>query len=199
YGTNGRAIARRVADELGWHYYDAELIQLAAKKLDRTVDEVEPYDDQEVIRTNSHGGRYVGGAFPYYFSDRKKKAELFAAERQIIGEIAAGEEDAVIVGRAADYILTRAGHPDLFRVLISASYENRYLNVVEEFGIPKGSTAREEIKLIDKARYQYYEAITGQDFNCPKYRDVVINNEWHDDDYTVRMILLLVGQRFPEN
>ncbi len=194
FGSLGRPIAKEVAKQLGYRFYDPDLLELAAKKLNRSVTELEAYDDQTVIHTNTKGTQYVGMAFPFGLGDRHKAMELFAVQEDLIKEIAESE-DAVIVGRAADYILSMEGKPDILRIHITGSYEKRYKNSVEELGLT-AAAARDQIKTIDKARNNFYKTVTNEDFDSTMYRDVIINTDYFSKEYVIEMICNMAHHRF---
>ena len=52
FGSLGRPIAKEVAERLGYNFYDPQLIELAAKRLNKDVVDLEAYDGQTVIHTN---------------------------------------------------------------------------------------------------------------------------------------------------
>ena len=194
FGSLGRPIAKEVAERLNFKFYDPQLIEMAAKKLNKSVTELEAYDDQTVIHTNMKGGQYVGMAFPFGMGDRHKAMELFAVQEDLIKEIAE-TEDAVIVGRAADYILSMEGKEELLRIHIVGSYEKRYKNATEELGLT-AAAARDNIRTIDKARENFYETVTKQKFSSPMYLDVIINTDNFSKDYVTDMICNMAEHRF---
>lgn len=197
FGSLGRPIAKAVAERMGYRFYDPELIELAAQKLGRNVRDLEAYDDQTVIHTNMKGSQYVGMAFPFGFGEKRKAMELFDAEAELIKQIA-DTEDAVIVGRAADYILSMEGKEDLLRVHITGTYEHRYRNAVEELDLTEAA-AREHIRIIDKARSNFYETITKQPFDSPMYRDVIVNTDHFTQEYVVELLCDLAAHRFTKD
>lgn len=186
FGSLGRPIAKKVAAALGFKLYDPELIEMAAKKMNKDVEDLLAYDDQKVIKLKIYGSKYAGMATPLGFGDKIKQRKVFEAEKEIIREIAE-KEDAVIVGRAADYILSKDGKQNVLRIHITGSYEKRYKNSITELNLSEVE-AKEHINIIDKARKDFYKDITGEDFNSPTYRDVVINTDHFSQEYIVNMI-----------
>ena len=97
YGSGGRAIGRKLADKLGIHCYDAELIQKIVEKSGYPADYVkEKGEDAE------------GGGLSMFLVDRRlgptHQDTLWKIQSQVISELA-DKESCVIVGRCADYIL----------------------------------------------------------------------------------------------
>ena len=102
YGSNGRRIARALADRMGVHFYDKELIRLASERSDIPYEELQKVDEQR-----ANPWRYpvdekiqMENRFRFY----PMNDMLFDTEKKIIEELAA-REDCVIVGRCANRIL----------------------------------------------------------------------------------------------
>lgn len=194
FGSMGRPIARLVAKKLGYALYDPQLIEEAAKRLDANIEELLTYDDQNAINPRILGSRYCGMAYPLGIGDKLKQRRLFEAQKEIIEEISK-TQNAVIVGRAADYILTKADKENLLRIHISAAYEYRLKESIEELNLSENE-AKEHIKIIDKAREDFYKDITGEDFNSSAYRDVIINSGYFTKEYVADMICNIAKQKF---
>lgn len=194
FGSLGRPIAQKVAEKLGYKLYDPQLIELAAKKINKEVEDLLAYDDQKVIRLKIYGSKYAGMATPLGFGDKIKQHKVFEAQKEIIKQIAASE-DAVIVGRAADYILSKEGKQDVLKIHITGSYEKRYLNSIEELKLSE-IEAREHIKIIDKAREDFYREFTGVPFNSSTYRDVIISTDHFSQEYIVNLICDMAKTKF---
>ncbi len=195
YGSMGHPIAEKLADRLGYDYYDHDLLTLAANKMNEDAEKLEAYDDKKVIHTNSKGAQYVGMAFPFGLSDHYKSMELFRVQEELIKEIAASGKDVLIVGRCADYILTKEGYTDIVRFHITSSYTTRCKNATEFLGFPE-IDVKERIRTIDKARDKFYQEVTGVDINCPKYRDFQINTDFCTQDECVDYMCGLIDLRF---
>lgn len=194
FGSLGRPIAEKVAEKLNYQLYDPQLIEMAASKLNKDVEDLLAYDDQKVIKLNIYGSKYCGMAYPLGFGDYIKQRKLFEIQSEIIKDIAT-KENAVIVGRAADYVLTKAGKKDILRIHITGSYEHRYQNSIKELELSEVE-AKEHIRIIDKAREEFYKQITGESFESTTFRDVVINTDLLSMDYIVDMICDMAQFKF---
>ena len=195
FGSLGRPIAKKVAERLGFHLYDPQLIQLTAKKMNKDVEELLAYDDQKVI-SPLYGSRFGSMANPLGFGDAIRQKKIFLVQKEIIKEIA-DTENAVIVGRAADYVLSGTGKKKLLRVHITGSYEHRYENSIRELHLSEAE-AREHIRIIDKAREDFYKKITGETFDSAAYRDIIINTDRYSEDEIVDFICEMAMKKFAE-
>ena len=149
YGSGGRAIGRKLADKLGIHCYDAELIQKIVEKSGYPADYVkEKGEDAE------------GGGLSMFLVDRRlgptHQDTLWKIQSQVISELA-DKESCVIVGRCADYILQARAH--CLTVFIDAAFDKRVKRIINEYGEPE-EKAYKRLKDRDKRRMAYYNYYT---------------------------------------
>ena len=115
YGSGGREIGRKLAEKLGIHCYDAELIQRIVEKSGYPADFVK-----------EKGEDAVGGGISMLLVDRRlgptHQDTLWKVQSQVISELA-DKESCVIVGRCADYILQ--ARSDCLTVFIHAAFDKR--------------------------------------------------------------------------
>ena len=102
FGSGGREVGKRLADELGFAYYDKTIITEIAKKSDFSEKFVETILENGTMQRN-----YL--TFGHTFSDYPCPSagiteKILAAQREVIEKLA--ETDCVIVGRCADLILS---------------------------------------------------------------------------------------------
>ena len=97
YGSGGRMVGRKLAEKLGIHCYDADLIQRIVDKSGYPADVVK-----------EEGESAAAGVFSTFLADRTRgmtsQDNLWNVQCQVIAELA-DQESCVIVGRCADYIL----------------------------------------------------------------------------------------------
>lgn len=158
HGTNGKEIAKEVANCLGINFYDKEEIKNFAIKnnLIDNINEKDLYDN-------------------FLSLDANKDAII--NQSKIIKEIAK-QEDAVIVGRAADYILK--DNPNLVKVFLYAPIEYR-INKIKEIYKDNEKDAKKYILTSDKSRKSYYEVITNQSWGDKSNYDLCLNCEIGND------------------
>lgn len=150
FGSGGRTIGKRVAEELGIHCYDKELIEKLAEKTgfsERYIEERGEYAPTSHPFSYAFVGRNIDGmsVSDYLWNEQRKK----------ILEIA-NQEPCVIVGSCADYILRE--REDVLNVFVHAPKEIRAKRIVEVYG--ETSVAPEKrLRDKDKKRainYRYY-------------------------------------------
>ena len=149
YGSGGRMIGRKLAEKLGIHCYDADLIQRIVDKSGYSADYVK-----------EEGESAAGGVFSTFLADRTRgltaQDNLWNVQCQVIAELA-DKESCVIVGRCADYILR--ARADCLTVFIHADRDTRDERIAGEYGVPEDSVVRRR-KEKDKRRAAYYQFYT---------------------------------------
>ena len=150
FGSGGRTIGKKLAEDLGIPCYDKEIIEKIADttKLDkRFIEEQGEYAPSRNAFAYAFVGRNVGGMS---LSDY-----LWSKQREKILEIAE-KESCVIVGRCADYILR--DRDDVLNVFIHASEEFKEKRIVEVYG-ETDKSPKKRLSEKDKKRsvnYSYY-------------------------------------------
>ena len=105
YGSGGRKMGRLLAKELGYEYYDREILRIASdesgisEELFSQVDEVKRVPLLRIAREV-----YTGEVIPPDSDDFISNENLFRYQAKIIRELAA-TRNCVIVGRCANFIL----------------------------------------------------------------------------------------------
>lgn len=102
FGSGGREVGKRLADELGFDYYDREIIDAVATKSSFDASYVEDMLEKGLPRTFPFS---FGRTFSYPDSQQQNFTKILLAQQQFITETAKEGRDFVIVGRSADVIL----------------------------------------------------------------------------------------------
>ena len=98
--------------------------------------------------------------------------QAIVAQEQIIRKIA-DSGSCVIVGRAADYVLS--DYPDVVRIFIYAPKEYRVKKIMEMYGDTE-EAGRKSIARSDAARSAYYNSISGGEWGNPHGYHLCINS-----------------------
>ena len=181
YGSGGRAIGQKLAEQLEIPFYDNELITLAAKASGFGEDlfkNAEQSGAGSLLYSMSVYGT-MGGFFDLPISDK-----VFLAQSEVIRNVAQ-EGPCVIVGRCADYVLK--GKVDAINVFIHSDMEHRVKRVIEEYGRP-AEKAQEAIAKTDKRRATYYNYYSGMKFGQAVNYHLSIHSDAIGIDATVELI-----------
>lgn len=165
FGSAGGTIGKRVAERLGFEYYDKDLIFKTAAKANLTPDEAIKLDE-----TLSHGFGFGQSLFNLYSSPLDEK--LYETQKKVIREFAE-KGNCVIVGRNANAIL--AEFDATLHVFISANpnWRVKYLKADKMKDIPEDKIMA-HLQKIDKARQKYCSYFTNTEFGVAKYYDVCL-------------------------
>lgn len=148
FGSGGRAIGRKLAEELGIPCYDAELIQQLAR---------ESGFSEDYIRD---AGEYAPGGYLSLLSNRAfaltNEDVLWELQYKVITDLAE-KGPCVIVGRCADYILRDTA--DCLKVFIHADMDLRAKRIVEVYG-EREQSPEQRLKDKDKRRAAYHRFYT---------------------------------------
>jgi len=125
FGSGGRELGKRLADALGYDYYDREIITRIAEKHDLNEDYVENILESGVWHSYPIT---VGHTFTRVHSVSEVSSHLLKEKQRVIEEIAHMGRDCIIVGRNAD-ILLEEYHP--FKVFVCADMDAKVKRCVE--------------------------------------------------------------------
>lgn len=157
FGSGGREIGKKLAEDLGIPFYDHELILMASKESGLRPELFEQADEKtsgSMLQALAMGFSLNGAIYQPndYFTD----ATLFQLQTDVIRQVAA-EGSCVIVGRCADYILKE--EPGLTSVFIHAEEECRKKRIMKDNPMSEKEAA-DIIKKTDKRRANYYSYYT---------------------------------------
>ncbi len=186
FGSGGRTIGKRLADDLGMEFYDKELINLASQESGISGDFFEKADEKH---SGTILGAFIGGfSFNnsgfYQSNDFLSGESLFKIQSDVIRKIAS-EKSCVIVGRCADYILRK--DPACIRIFISANERDRIKRIMGYTGASE-SEAKQKMQRADKMRAGYYNYYTDKVWGAAASYDLCINSSIYGEETTLEII-----------
>ena len=140
FGSGGRTIAKKLADKLGYAYYDYEIVQQIAQESGFAKEYIEE-NGEDASSTSTFG--FIWNNYGYNLSD-----ELYIAQRNVICELA-DKGNCVIVGRCSDYILR--DRKDVLNVFIHADFEyrkNRVVSVYDKMNLRQTNESKIRINVV---------------------------------------------------
>ena len=185
YGSGGREIGEKLAKELGFSFYDKDLLKIVAEKSGIQEQILQKAD--ETASNPLFAPYYPPSIDPGSLNDR-----VFKMQADLIKEKAA-TENCVIVGRCANYVLE--DHDNVVRVFIYADIEKRINRVMSRHGIVDRDVAVKLIKKIDKQRRAYYQFYSEMKWGRIEGQDLMINSGLLGIDGTVAMLKAVVEQK----
>ena len=187
FGSLGRPIARRLAELLGVEYYDRDIVEEAAKKLNLPVSVISEEEEKKA-------SGFFGMMFPLGHDTQEHQKAVFNAQADFIRK-AAAKESCIIVGRCADYLLQ--DEPDAMHVYIYAPYADRLANCVGPLHMDKAE-AKKMIAGVDKARSAYHRYWAGYDANDPDHVHIIINSALLEVEGTAQALAAVARVRFSD-
>ncbi len=186
FGSGGRSIGREIAKELGFAYYDSELVERVAKETG--------FDPSYI----ADAGEYAPGKsmLSYAFSSAPHGAGtsmsasdyLWAAQSKIIMELAE-KGNCVIVGRCADYILRE--REDCLNIFIHASKKYRAKRIVELYG-ETDKTPEKRLDEKDGKRKVNYKYFTGREWGIAENYHISLDSGVIGHDECVEIVCDLI-------
>ena len=173
FGSGGREVGKRLADELGIAYYDREIVETIAERcsLDKT------YVAHALERSVSH-------TFPLHFGHTFShltapvmtggSMNLLAEQTKLIKELAA-KGDCVIVGRAADVVLADLSPFNLF---VYADMKYKVERCMARAADGEKLSARETEKMIrkiDSERRKLHSIISDVEWGNKEHYHLCVN------------------------
>lgn len=195
YGSGGRRMGKLLAEELGYEFYDREIMRMASdesgisEELFRKMDETARLPLFRIAKDV-----YTGEVIPPDSDDFISNENLFRYQAKIIRELAA-TQNCVIVGRCANYILR--GRDNVCNIFVTAPVVDCLRRVMEVDGI-NIEEAEKKIKKIDKRRADYYKYFTGRQWYDAALYDLCLNTGHMTDQQCVEVVRAYIKARYEE-
>ena len=165
FGSGGRTIGKKVAEELKIPCYDSELLQKIADKTG--------FNEEYIKDAGEYAsGGFLSAAFSHRTAVPTNADYLWKIQYDLITELAK-KEPCVIVGRCADYILRDKA--DCLRVFIHADMAFRAERIVKEYG-ERDESPEERLKDKDKRRAAYHRFYTNMKWGYAQNYDITLNS-----------------------
>lgn len=170
FSSGGKEIGKRLADALGYAYYDTEIITLLAKETNM---------EEEYIKNISENGIYpqpfqFGKTFTASYILQKNQTDILVKQTKIIKEIAQ-KGNCIIVGRCANIIL-KDYNP--MRIFVYADMESKIKRCQIKADPSENLTEKElvnKIKNVDKNRKAFNNLISSTEWDDKNNYDLCIN------------------------
>jgi cytidylate kinase len=171
-GSGGHDIGRMLAMDFAAHYYDRELLNLAAKESGLSEKFLAKSDEhRSIIRSFLHlpGGLGTGSA---YSRQGLSQDSFFQLQSDAIRK-AAADHSCVFVGRCADYVLRDM--PNVVKVFITASMRSRIDKLLAQRSMTP-QQAKRYILQAEEKRASYYNYYTGKTWGAAESYDLCIDS-----------------------
>lgn len=190
-GSGGREIARLLANDLGYKFYDKELLNLAAKESGFSEKVFEKNDEHKGFLRSllcMHAPHIGDNSF--YKSDFSQES-LFLFQSDAIKK-AATNGACVFVGRCADYVLRE--YDNVINIFITADRKQRIERVIKRHNCDDVMACK-IINSQENERASYYNYYTGQKWGYAENYDLCINSSILGIEGTVTFIRDFIKSR----
>jgi cytidylate kinase len=194
YGSGGKTIGKMLAEELGIHFYDRELLRLASDESGINEELFGRADEQlkKSLLYRIARKEYKGELIPPDKEDFVSNDNLFNYQAKVIKQIAK-QESCVIVGRCADFILKDMDN--VVKIFVHASVEDCVSRLEGMFSLPRKELEKKVIAT-DKRRAEYYKYYTGRNWEDAKNYDLCLNTQQLGFDKGVQLVKNYLDIRF---
>jgi cytidylate kinase len=169
YGSGGHEIGEKLAEKLGIHFYDMNIVNQTADELGYSFDFVKENEQNisnskllELILTDSSIPRSMQSS---------EGDEIFVAQSRIIRSLAK-KGDCVIIGRCADYLLK--DNPKIFRVFVKSDKNFATKRIMSSDNLSM-EEAQKKIQRVNKGRSNQYWQYTNTKWDDMSHYDLIIN------------------------
>ncbi|MBX4268069.1 AAA family ATPase [Clostridium estertheticum] len=197
FGSGGAYLGQRIAERLNMLYIDHQIIDMTARKLNISSEEVTAGDEKPTSFWHSllQYLAYIDtNTYAALDSKPMTNHQIFNAEAEAILELYKGKS-AVILGRGSSYIL--ADHPRHVSIFLYADSAYRASRIQEINNISE----QESLKLVkstDKMRDIYIREMTGHELEDACQYHLSLDTGILGLDETEKIILEYIHLRFGE-
>ncbi len=187
FGSGGRTIGRRIAEELGIPFYDKELVDQIALESGFAPQFVEEHGEHAPSKS-MFAYAFAPQGVPGVMNGLSTADFLWNIQCSVILQIA-DKGPCVIVGRNADYILK--DRQDSLHVYIHADMDYRADRIVRLYGESEKSPET-RLQEKDKRRRLNYQHYTGRDWGQAQNYDICLNSGTLGIEECVKIIVDMV-------
>ena len=177
FGSGGRELGKRLADVLGFDYYDGEIISAVAEKMKEDAGYVE-------TALGGHGWRNYPVTFRGSIGSsayvQASRLEELLKQKKVLGKIAELGKDCVIVGRNADVLLRQYGP---FKIFVCADMDAKLKRCAERASEGEDVSEKElkrRIRQIDKMRADTCELLSNSQWGQRDAYNITLNTSGWD-------------------
>ena len=189
FGSGGREVGRKLAEALGYDYYDKEIITEIARNTSLSENYV-----RQIVECHPHDLFPITVAHTFSYIDSytlRQKQNVYLEQEKVLKKMAE-TSNCVIVGRCADYIL-KAYNP--VRIFVFADSESKIDRCIARNEKAEQLTRKKVLKYIkniDKSRARYYEFYTGHPWGDKLNYDICLNTTGIEIDEIIPHLAAMV-------
>lgn len=194
FGSGGRELGKRLAEALGYDYYDREIVETIAQN--KGLDE--NYIEKSL---ENHAWQTVPLTLRHSFHNPMLldvQTDLLVEQRKVLEGIAKQGKNCVIVGRNADVILDKEHPFSLFVCAEQSAKVRRCMERAEQGENLSEKQIIQNMKRIDKNRARTREMITGSKWGDAKAYNLTVNTTGWNIKELVPAVAAFIEKWFEE-
>lgn len=191
FGSGGRVVGKRLAEELGVPYYDKNILDDVAEEKGFCKELIEE-DEKKARNSFFYSMANAFGSAGYGSENLSINEQFFMAQFEYISKIGESGEGGVIVGRCADYVLR--DNKSASNIFLYAEEEFRLERAIESYGVAVEDAPKMLVD-VDKIRANYYRYHTGKKWGEPTNYHLAINSGYLEIEDIVKLILEYITLR----
>lgn len=185
FGSNGKGIGKALAKELGYDFYDKDIMRIASEKTGLVEDYFKSdRSPRSSLLYSLAMGLYSGQGVPLHYNDSLSDDRLFEIQSEIIRE-KADLGNCVFVGRCAGYVLRH--YDNCLNVYIDCDMKVRVEQISRRMELDEAA-AKKLINKTDKKRRVYYSYYTSREWGNPQNFDLCLNTAKIGEEGAVELI-----------
>ena len=189
YGSGGKYIGERLAQELNMKLYDKEILSRVSEEsgIDLNIlEQVDEKQEQSFWYTFATSLYETADSIDPMNQKLPSNEKLFIEQARVIENLA-DKEDCIIIGRCSNIILKNK--PNVFNIFIySSNLEFKNQRKIKYSNIKDRNEVEELINKTDLEREKYYNYFTGKKWGDREDYDIMIDTSKIGIDNTVELI-----------
>ena len=189
YGSGGKYIGERLAQELNMKLYDKEILSRVSEEsgIDLNIlEQVDEKQEQSFWYTFATSLYETADSIDPMNQKLPSNEKLFIEQARVIENLA-DKEDCIIIGRCSNIILKNK--PNVFNIFIySSNLEFKIQRKIKYSNIKDRNEVEELINKTDLEREKYYNYFAGKKWGDREDYDIMIDTSKIGIDNTVELI-----------
>ncbi len=188
FGSGGRELGRRLAEALGFEFYDKKLLPEAAKAAGMDVSFFEQADEKFPSFASGSMPVNIGyNPMPWYTASSISDEALNRQMSDLITALAS-RGNCVIVGRTADYVLRNHPDAEVISIFVHAPMADRVSRIVRRGDCADEKSARALAEKRNRQRAEYYNFYTDRRWGDAATYDLCLDSGLLPMDRMVELV-----------
>lgn len=195
FGSGGRELGRKIADRLGYDYYDKELLSQAARDAGVGENFIRDNDERSPSFLSSVLSFNMGfSPMSWYQTPSSISSEsIYRKQSDVIKQLA-DKGSCVIVGRSADYVLRDLPH--VVNIFVHAPIEECVRRIIRRGDVTDPDKARQLAEKTNRLRANYYNFFTDKRWGDAKSYDLTFDTSLLSTDDIADLVVEYLHRRF---